>query len=60
MIVFLDYSIIFSKDIKFGVSFQKRTSESKDRNSKRKEEWVVEPGYPLHSSKPNVGYVYSV
>ncbi|XP_028393124.1 SEC14 cytosolic factor-like isoform X2 [Dendronephthya gigantea] len=44
---------ISQKDIKFGVSFLKH---SEDESLKKNEEWIFKPDYPLHSSKPNVGF----
>lgn len=45
-------SVFFcSKDIKFGVSFAKREINNTI------EKWIIEPDYPLHCSRPNVGWV---
>ncbi|XP_046858927.1 sec14 cytosolic factor-like [Xenia sp. Carnegie-2017] len=41
---------ISSKDIKFGVSFAKREINNTI------EKWIIEPDYPLHCSRPNVGF----
>ena len=47
-----DILFCFRKDIKFGVSFLKR---SEDESPNKNEEWIVKPDYPLHCSKPNIG-----
>lgn len=46
---------ISRKDIKFGVSYLKHCENDEDGEN-AKEEWVVTPDYPLHSTKPNIGF----